>query len=80
MSSIITSVSNAVVDVGVFSWDALLTVYNLLTPNLAEGKVVPEGQAGYGGKWPEYIPPTETDSRSACPALNAMANHGTLLC
>jgi hypothetical protein len=76
MSSVIRSISNTVVDLGVFGWDALLTVYNFVTPNLAEGHVVPKGHPGEGGKWPEYIPPTETDSRSACPALNAMANHG----
>ena len=26
----------------------------------------------------EYIPATATDSRSPCPALNALANHGYL--
>ena len=24
-----------------------------------------------------YLPPTRSDSRSCCPALNALANHGT---
>jgi len=76
MSGLITSISNAVVDMGVFGWDALLTVYNLVTPNLPEGAVIQAGQPGEKGKWPPYVPPKETDSRSACPALNAMANHG----
>jgi hypothetical protein len=30
------------------------------------------------GKTHEYSPPTATDIRSVCPALNAMANHGYL--
>ena len=61
----------------VFSWDFALFVLNLASFKRKVGKVTLEGNPGFGGKWPEYIPPTETDSRSACPALNAMANHGT---
>ncbi|KAF7358966.1 putative sterigmatocystin biosynthesis peroxidase stcC [Mycena sanguinolenta] len=63
-------------NVYIFSWDALLAFYNVVTPNLKEGKVVPKGCPGAGGKWPPYVAPGEGDSRSACPALNAMANHG----
>ncbi|EEB86743.1 hypothetical protein MPER_16186, partial [Moniliophthora perniciosa FA553] len=33
------------------------------TPNLKKGHVVAEGCPGFGGKWPEYIPPKEGDSR-----------------
>ncbi|KAG1722647.1 Chloroperoxidase, partial [Suillus paluster] len=42
------------------------------------GHVTPEGHPGYGGHWPEFRFPQETDSRCACPALNAMANHGII--
>ncbi|KAF8719041.1 hypothetical protein AX14_011541 [Amanita brunnescens Koide BX004] len=40
--------------------------------------MVAEGHPGHGGKWPEFIPPKDGDSRCACPALNALANHGLL--
>jgi len=59
-------------------WDVSLTIANLFLPDRAEGHVVPEGHLGFGGKWPEYIAPKEGDSRCACPALNALANHGIL--
>jgi hypothetical protein len=71
-----SAIANTFVNITIFSWDVVLTLYNLVTPNLAKGKVVPAGQPGAGGIWPEYIPPKDGDSRSACPALNAMANHG----
>ena len=60
----------------VFTWDALLELSNQVLPKRKEGHVVPEGHPGSGGKWPEYIAPKEGDSRCACPALNALANHG----
>lgn len=63
-------------DTFVFAWDFLLTLTNIVTPSIKAGHVVPEGHAGAGGKWPEYVPPGEDDSRSACPMLNALANHG----
>ncbi|KAG6836277.1 hypothetical protein H0H93_009549 [Arthromyces matolae] len=59
-------------------WDLSLTLLNLVTPNRKVGKVTPAGCSGEGGKWPEFIPPKEGDSRCSCPALNAMANHGIL--
>jgi hypothetical protein len=60
-----------------FAWDLCLALLNLLTPLKRKGHVVPKEHAGHGGRWPEYIAPMEgKDSRSACPALNAMANHG----
>jgi len=65
-------------DIAFFTWDMGLTVVNIVTPNRREGHVTPEGHPGFGGKWPEYIPPGEGDSRCSCPALNAMANHGIL--
>ncbi|KAH8112824.1 chloroperoxidase-like protein [Phellopilus nigrolimitatus] len=62
----------------VFSWDFVLFLLNLVAFKRKVGEVTLKGNVGYGGKWPEFIPPTDTDSRSACPALNAMANHGIL--
>ncbi|EJD01868.1 chloroperoxidase-like protein [Fomitiporia mediterranea MF3/22] len=62
----------------VFTWDFALFLLNLVSFKRKIGEVTLKGDIGYGGKWPMYIPPTETDSRSACPALNAMANHGIL--
>ena len=61
----------------VIAWDSVLSLLNLFTPKREVGKVVLPGNPGCGGKWPKYIPPKDTDSRSACPALNTLANHGT---
>ncbi|KAJ6619233.1 Chloroperoxidase [Mycena sp. CBHHK59/15] len=55
-----------------------LTLINLITPKKKVGHVVPHGKPGADGKWPEFVPPKEGDSRSCCPALNALANHGIL--
>ncbi|KZT08139.1 chloroperoxidase-like protein [Laetiporus sulphureus 93-53] len=63
---------------GLFIWDFVLTLYNQFASLKPANEVVPEGCAGAGGLWPQYVPPTPTDSRSSCPALNAMANHGIL--
>lgn len=70
------SVSNAFYDAGMSTWDIFLTLGNLVRLSRPIGKVVPEGHPGYGGYWPEYRLPQEGDSRSCCPCLNAMANHG----
>ena len=43
-------------------WDTGLMFINLITPNK---RVIPLDL-------PEYIPPKPTDSRSPCPALNAL--------
>ncbi|KAG6836280.1 hypothetical protein H0H93_009552 [Arthromyces matolae] len=59
-------------------WDISLTFINLVTPKRKIGKVTQPGCAGEGGKWPEFIPAKDGDSRCSCPALNAMANHGIL--
>ncbi|KII91677.1 hypothetical protein PLICRDRAFT_105120 [Plicaturopsis crispa FD-325 SS-3] len=72
------TISNAVLNAYILSWDVLLTLLNTVTPSRPVGHVIPEGHPGYGGQWPEYIAPTEGDSRCSCPALNAMANHGIL--
>jgi len=65
-------------DIYILTWDAWLTLLNLVTPKKKIGSVVPEGSPGAGGKWPEFVAPKEGDSRSCCPALNALANHGIL--
>lgn len=75
---IVGKIGGAFINIGVLAWDNLLAVANLVTPKLKSGQVVPDGAAGHSGKWPEYIAPKEGDSRSACPMLNAMANHGIL--
>ena len=58
------------------AWDNALVLLNLFSFKRKVGKVTLKGCPGHGGKWPEFIPPKESDSRSCCPALNAMANHG----
>ncbi|KAJ4490297.1 Chloroperoxidase, partial [Lentinula aciculospora] len=65
-------------DTLIFIWDFFLTLINIVTPSLKLGHVVPAKHLGAGGRWPEYVPPGENDSRSACPMLNALANHGIL--
>ena len=47
-----------------------------MLPKRKVGHVVLEGHPGFGGEWPEFKPPQDGDSRCACPALNALANHG----
>ncbi|KAH0829073.1 hypothetical protein J3R83DRAFT_2533 [Lanmaoa asiatica] len=73
---ILSSISNAFYDAGIFTWDFFLTLGNLVRFSRPVGKVTPEGHPGFGGYWPEYRPPQEGESRSCCPGLNAMANHG----
>jgi len=62
----------------VLLWDIGLTFINLVTPKKKIGHVVPKDKPGHKGIWPEYIAPMEGDSRSSCPALNALCNHGIL--
>jgi len=78
MTFILTPIANFFDNVVVFTWDAFLELGNLLVPNRKEGRVVLEGRHGFQGKWPEYQPQSEGDSRCCCPALNALANHGIL--
>lgn len=74
---ILDTISDTFYNAGVMTWDVLLTLGNVVQFSRPVGKVTPEGHPGYGGYWPEYRPPQEGDSRCSCPALNAMANHGT---
>ena len=69
---------NGVFFLGLMGWDLSLVIVNLITFKRRVGRVTPKGQPGEGGIWPEYIPPRQGDSRCSCPALNAMANHGSL--
>ncbi|CZT18549.1 uncharacterized protein RCC_04393 [Ramularia collo-cygni] len=71
-------IASPLISLGVIAWDNVIAVANLVTPKLKADNVVPEGAPGHHGVWPEFIPPQEGDSRSACPMLNAMANHGIL--
>ena len=75
---LLTKIASPFINLFVFSWDFWLFILNLLTPSLKPSRVVPAHAAGHNLTWPEYVPPKEGDSRSACPMLNAMANHGIL--
>lgn len=76
LAHVVSNLMFALMMGGLFIWDFALTLYNQFAPLKPANGVVPEGCAGAGGLWPQYVPPTSTDSRSSCPALNAMANHG----
>lgn len=76
MGFLVTPIALFLTNTYVFAWDALLELSNQVLPKRKKGHVVPEGHPGCGGNWPEFIPPGEGDSRCACPALNALANHG----
>ncbi|KAF2670327.1 Cloroperoxidase [Microthyrium microscopicum] len=75
---ILNKIAKPFINLFIFSWDFVLFILNVITPNLKPGHVVPAGHPGHNLQWPEYVPPKEGDSRSACPMLNAMANHGIL--
>lgn len=75
---ILNKIVGAVLNLFVLSWDFGLFILNILTPSLKPGSVVPKNASGHNLTWPEYVAPKEGDSRSACPMLNAMANHGIL--
>ena len=64
--------TDKLVDGLVLLWDVGLATLNLVLPTYKKGSLV---AAQHGGQWLEYRPPGEGDSRSGCPALNAMANH-----
>jgi len=75
---VLDKITGAFLNLVVFVWDNTCAILNLVTPKLEPGNVVPQGAPGHGQKWPPYVPPKAGDSRSACPMLNAMANHGIL--
>ncbi|PVG03977.1 Cloroperoxidase [Serendipita vermifera] len=61
-------------------WDVNLHIANIFAPELNPNRVIPQGKPGANGDWSRftYLPPTENDSRSPCPALNALCNVGIL--
>ena len=71
-----SSIAHTLNVVWLYLWDGALDLLNLILPNRPVGHIVPKGEPGFGGNWPAYVPPSIDDSRSPCPALNAMANHG----
>jgi len=75
---LVTFVSTVAQTLYTFAWDLVLALINIVTFNRKKGHVTPRGAPGAEGKWPAYVAPKEGDSRSACPALNALANHGIL--
>ncbi|GFG20469.1 conserved hypothetical protein [Aspergillus udagawae] len=59
--------------------DLYYCIANLFLPRRHVGSVVPFDHPGHGGVWPQFQAPIQaTDSRSPCPALNALANHDIL--
>jgi hypothetical protein len=73
---LVTFVSTVIQTLYTFAWDFVLALTNIVTFNRRKGHVTPRGTPGAEGKWPAYVAPKAGDSRSACPALNALANHG----
>ncbi|KAI0281274.1 Chloroperoxidase [Russula aff. rugulosa BPL654] len=63
---------------GWMGWDFSLFLVNLITFKRKVGHVTPKGRPGEGGVWPKYVPQSVGDSRSLCPALNALANHSLI--
>jgi len=63
-----------------YIWDILLVIDNNISAPRPGNAVIPRGKPGYLGDWGlyPYQEPTERDSRSPCPALNALANHGII--
>jgi len=72
------SIARTLSNSSLFLYDTLLTFLNILLPNFKRGAVIASGFPGHGGIWPAFVPPLPTDSRSPCPALNALANHGII--
>ncbi|KAF2821659.1 Cloroperoxidase [Ophiobolus disseminans] len=66
------------IDIFVLTWDFNLFLLNLVLPAHEPTDVIPAGAPGHAGHWPQYVAPKDSDSRSACPMLNALANHGVL--
>lgn len=74
----LNKISGFFINIFIFSWDIGCFILNIVTPSLKPGHIVPPHAAGHSLTWPEYVPPKDGDSRSACPMLNALANHGIL--
>ena len=74
--TVFTVLSKTAVVAGYITCDLSLGLISFLTPKRKIGFVIGEGVPGHKGIWPEFISPLPTDSRSPCPFLNALANHG----
>ncbi|KAE9969455.1 hypothetical protein EG328_006856 [Venturia inaequalis] len=72
------TIAAQIINLFVVTWDFWVFILNIFTPSLKPGHVVPAHAAGHNLIWPAYVAPTEGDSRSACPMLNALSNHGIL--
>ena len=70
--SILQKLTKPLIDLSVMTWDFGLFLANLILPAHPPNQVIAAGLPGHAGKWPDYVPPGEGDSRSACPMLNAM--------
>jgi hypothetical protein len=75
---ILNKITGFFIKIFILFWDFSLFILNFLTPSLKPGQIVPPHTPGHNLAWPEYVPPKDGDSRSACPMLNALANHGIL--
>lgn len=78
MPTLTQKLSKPFIDISVLIWDFQLFLLNLVLPSHPSDSVVPAHVPGFHGHWPTYSPPGPTDSRSACPMLNALANHSIL--
>jgi len=58
--------------------DVALYVANHLFPKRSVGEVIQKGYPGHKGDWGTYEAPKNGDSRSPCPGLNSLANHGII--
>lgn len=76
--AILHKIASQIINLFVMIFDFGLFILNILSPSLKPGHVVPAHAPGHNLTWPAYVPPGKDDSRSACPMLNAMANHGIL--
>jgi len=79
ISKLISTATSLVTLVSVGTIDLIYFTLNLFLPQKPKGSVVAKGNQGYQGLWPVWQPPVQgVDSRSPCPYLNALANHGIL--
>ncbi|KAL5113682.1 hypothetical protein ACEQ8H_008435 [Pleosporales sp. CAS-2024a] len=78
MPTLTQKLTKPLVDITVLVWDFNLFLLNLVLPPHPPDSVVPTNAPGFHGHWGTYVPPGPNDSRSACPMLNALANHSIL--
>jgi hypothetical protein len=76
--SLTAKLTKPFVDIFVLTWDFHIFLLNLILPSHPPTSVVPPQAPGHAGHWPAYEPPSDSDSRSACPMLNALSNHSIL--